>query len=101
MTDTAPLKTFTHRAHFVTFSTSRRGDWSEIGVYVDEVLPGAGKILVAVITHPCRGAKWILHSAQGHSLQRLRTKAAARKAAFEMAVASDAGRIHAKRLGWD
>ena len=31
---------------------------TEIGIYIDEVVEGEGRILVGVITHPAGGTKW-------------------------------------------
>ena len=36
-------------------TTRKDGGWSETGVYV-------GNALHAVVTHPCAGARWFLHT---------------------------------------
>ena len=43
----------------LTMREDRRGDWSEIAVYISRANASWGsKTCAAVITHPCRGAKW-------------------------------------------
>ena len=92
------MKTFESKAHFVTYKDTRmtEGGWREIGLYVDPVLPGAQPILCAVITHPCKGAKWFVHEANRHGKNAFPTMKAARRYAFRACVNSDAGQIHAK-----
>ena len=91
------MKTYEIRAHFVTYVKSiGENGWQEVGLYVDPVLSGASRILIAVMTHPCKGAKWTVHSASSHEKKTFRLKRDARKHAFELCVKSDAGQIHAK-----
>ena len=52
----------TYPEPFIKIREDKRGDWSEIGVYVDPVIPTAGNVCIAVITHPCAGAKWFIHA---------------------------------------
>ncbi len=43
----------------ITMREDRRGDWSEIAVYVSRANASwDNRTCAAVITHPCRGAKW-------------------------------------------
>lgn len=91
------MKTFESKAHFVTYvKTYGENGWSETGLYVDPVLPGAGRILTAVMTHPCKGAKWFVHAASSHEKKAFRRMHDARKYAFDLCVKSDAGQIHAQ-----
>lgn len=58
----------------VLMMTNRReGGWSETGVYVDRVLH-------AVVSHPCAGASWFLHTMDFKS-RRYSTQTAALAAA--------------------
>ena len=85
------------KIHYVTKVTDRRDDgWCEVGAYVDPVLPGAGRILAAVITHPCKGAKWTVHSAGSHNKRTFTSLAKAWSHAWEIAAQTDAGKIHRK-----
>lgn len=92
------MKTFVSKAHFVTYKDTRKaeGGFREIGLYVDPVLAGAQPILTAVITHPCKGAKWFVHRSDRHGKTAFSTLKAARSFAFGVCVKSDAGQIHAK-----
>lgn len=76
----------------------RPGGWSEIGVYVDPVIPTAGKICAAVITHPCAGGKWFV--SDRHTGARgvpFKTRKAALWAAIEAAKDTDAYKTHMGR----
>ena len=85
------------RVHYVTKRTERRGGgWCEVGVYVDPVLPGGSRILAAVISHPCKGAKWTLHSAGSHNREVFPSLNKAWGRAWQIASQTDAGRIHDK-----
>jgi len=91
------MKTFESKAHFVTYvKTYGENGWSEVGLYVDPVLPGTKRILTAVMTHPCKGAKWFVHEAGIHGKRTFSTMKEAREYAFDVCVKSDAGQIHAK-----
>ena len=92
------MKTFVSKAHFVTYKDTRKSEYGfrEIGLYVDPVLQGAHPILIAVITHPAKGAKWFVHEAGIHGKRTFSTMKEARAYAFGVCVKSDAGQIHAK-----
>lgn len=78
----------------------RPGGWREIGVFVDPVLAGAGNILVAVVTHPCTGAKWFVYPAAGAGIcgrLTFKTRKDAVRWAFREALNSDAYRLHEAR----
>jgi hypothetical protein len=43
----------------ITMREDRRGDWSEIAIYVSRANSSwSDKTCAAVITHPCKGARW-------------------------------------------
>jgi hypothetical protein len=86
------------RVHYITKRTDRReSGWCEVGVYVDPVLPGGSRILAAVISHPCKGAKWTLHSAGSHSRETFPSLIKAWERAWDIATLTDAGQIHYKK----
>jgi hypothetical protein len=60
----------------MTLSETRKGGWSEIGVYIGEA---SFRSLLAVITHPCSGADWFVYWANN----RPRSRYKSRKAALE------------------
>jgi hypothetical protein len=85
------------KVHYVTKVTDRRADgWCEVGAYVDPILPGASRILAAVITHPCKGAKWTVHAASSHDKRAFTSLAKAWAYAWEIASGTDAGKYHRK-----
>ena len=85
------------RVHYITKRTERRGGgWCEVGVYVDPVLPGGTRILAAVISHPCKGAKWTVHAAGKHDKRAFPSLVKAWEHAWQIASQTDAGRIHDK-----
>lgn len=80
-----------------TFSeTTRHGGFHEIGIYVPEVIEGAGRILVAVISRQCTGGKWCVYSSRSGLIGRYTTKKTALSAANEVAMNSDANKFHAR-----
>lgn len=91
------MTTLECKIHYVTKVTDRREDgWCEVGAYVDPVLPGASRILAAVITHPCKGAKWTVHSAGSHDKRIFPSLVKAWSYAWEIANQTDAAKIHRK-----
>lgn len=97
MQDNANTIKVSYPEAFITVKEDRRGDWSEIGVFVDHILPAAGKICAAVITHPCKGAKWFVHDRDtGCRGVPFKTKKLALWAAIEAAKDIEAYKIHAK-----
>ena len=92
------MKTFVSKAHFVTYKDARKSEFGfrEIGLYVDPVINGGYPILIAVITHPAKGAKWFVHGFGSNGKTAFRKLSDARKYAFDLCVKSDAGQIHAK-----
>lgn len=70
----------------ITMRDDRRGDWSEIAIYV--IKPNtswSNKKCTSVITHPCARAKWFLYDGDHH------IKFSTRKEAIKYAIE------HAKR----
>jgi hypothetical protein len=90
------MKTFVSKAHFVTYRDTRKSEYGfrEIGLYVDPVLTGAHPILIAVITHPAKGAKWFVHGFGSNGKTAFKKLSEARKYAFNLCVKSDVGQIH-------
>lgn len=83
---------------FISLRTDRRdGGWSEVGVFVDPVISGADRILVAVVSHNCSKAKWIVHPNEGGSVV-FKTRAEAMKRALWWARRTDAYSTH---LWWE
>lgn len=88
------VKTY-HIDGIITLREDKRpGGWSEIGVYVDPVLPNAGNILAAVISHPGAGTKWFVHPAGNHDRIRCSSRKLAIVTAINIALNTDAYRIH-------
>jgi hypothetical protein len=97
MRDNANTIKVSYPEAFITVKEDKRGDWSEIAVYVDPVLPGAGKICTSIITHPCSGAKWFVHDRDtGVRGVPFKTKKLALWAAIEAAKDVEAYRHHTK-----
>jgi hypothetical protein len=48
---------------FIKIREDKRGDWSEIAVYVEARV---GQVAAAIVTHPCVGAKWFVHGAEAY-----------------------------------
>jgi len=57
--------------------TKAPGGWREIAIRAQD------RSLIAVITHPCAGAKWFLHRADSRISLRFATKKAALAAALQ------------------
>ena len=75
---------FVNQVHFVTKKTTHGADgWCEVGHYV-------GDKLIAVLTHPCKNAKWFVHGDKGKAA--FRRKRDAERFAFDLCVASPEGR---------
>lgn len=78
----------------------KRRDWSEIGVFVDAVLPYGPSICAAIITHPCAGAKWFVHDRNtGCRGVPFKTRKSALWAAIEAAKDTDAYKHHKSSNG--
>jgi len=71
----------------ITMRDDRRGDWSEIAIYVSDASASwNNKVCAAVITHPCKKAKWNLFLCQGPDpVRRFKTRRVA--VAFALGVA--------------
>lgn len=83
---------------WISESKSDIGWGSEIGVYVDPVIPTAGRICAAIVTHPCTGAKWFVHDRYtGARGVPFKTRKAALWAAIEAAKDTEAYRLHQSR----
>jgi hypothetical protein len=54
------MKTF-YPTDYIKVREDKRGDWSEISVYVERASPYKPSVCAAVITHPCTNAKWFVH----------------------------------------
>jgi hypothetical protein len=74
------IKTF-HPEQFIKIREDKRGDWSEIAVYVEAKV---GQVAAAIVTHPCRGAKWFVLSATAYGRG---VSHKTRKGALEAAIA--------------
>jgi len=69
----------------ITMRDDRRGDWSEIAIYVSDASASwNNKVCAAVITHPCKSAKWNLFLGQD-PVRRFKTRRDA--VAFALGVA--------------
>jgi len=64
-------------------TTRKDGGWSETGVYV-------GNTLHAVVTHPCAGARWFLHTTNFKTRRYSTQKAALAAATKELEEHNDA-----------
>jgi hypothetical protein len=79
---------------------SRLGEGSiEIGIYIDEILESAGRILVGVITRPTGGSKWFLHGANTPK-KAFKTKRAALEEADRVSRETDAYKYFEKQIDY-
>ena len=97
MQDNANTRKVFYPCSYIIVKEDKRRDWSEIAVYVDPIIPGAGMICASVITHPRKGAKWFVHDRDtGCRGVPFKTKKLALWAAIEAAKDIEAYKIHAK-----
>ena len=72
--------------------TRLSGGGIEIGIYIDEVIPQAGRIMVGVISHPKDGTKWWWHG-PNWTKKAFKTKRAALEEADRVSRTMDAYKI--------
>lgn len=85
----------THPEPFIKIREDKRRDWSEIAVYVEARV---GQIAAAIITHPCAGAKWFVHSSDVYSKAKpFRTRKSALEYALVAVKETEAYKLHALR----
>ena len=77
--------------------TRLSGGGTEIGIYIDEVLPQAGRIMVGVISHPKGGTKWWWHG-PNYSKKAFTTKRGALEEADRVSRTMEAYKIHDERM---
>ena len=82
---------------FIKIREDKRRDWSEIAIYVEAKI---GQITAAIITHPCAGANWFVHSSDTYAKAKaFKTRKSALEFALLSAKETEAYKRHAVNVG--